>query len=183
MSLQTWVLLCNLFPRVFSVFVMAVSQWHGHPRVLDIRIHKTLVMWTSPFRITLAIWVRVRVRARVTGDAHITKVWEWGCPYHCHCGDGRDPLFWKTKEPWDEDALFCSYGLFEKVVVCTDNKPSASLRSVMNNRLCYAHVKHWSFHSMLNQTISRLISDVGAYEVYTYFNKGCFGIWSLEHRI
>ena len=30
----------------------------------------------SPSHITLAIWVRVRV----TGDAHITRVWEWECP-------------------------------------------------------------------------------------------------------
>ena len=26
----------------------------------------------------LAIWVRVKLR--VKGDAHITRVWEWGCP-------------------------------------------------------------------------------------------------------
>ena len=44
-----------------------VSQWYGHPRVLGIPIPKTLVIWTSPSHITLAIWVTVRV----TGDAHI----------------------------------------------------------------------------------------------------------------
>ena len=34
-------------------------------------IPKTLVIWASPSHVTLAIWVRVRVR--VTGDAHITE--------------------------------------------------------------------------------------------------------------
>ena len=47
-----------------------VSQRYGHARVLGIPIPKTLVIWTSPSHITLAIWVRVRV----TGDAHITRV-------------------------------------------------------------------------------------------------------------
>ena len=46
-------------------------------RVLGIPIPKTLVIWASPSHITLAIWVRVTV------DAHITRVWEWGCPCHC----------------------------------------------------------------------------------------------------
>ena len=45
------------------------SQWHGHPRVLGIPIPKARVIWASPSQITLAIWVRVRIR--VTGDAHI----------------------------------------------------------------------------------------------------------------
>ena len=35
-----------------------------------------LVIWASPSHITLAIWVRVRI----TGDAHITRVWRMGCP-------------------------------------------------------------------------------------------------------
>ena len=34
-----------------------------------IPVPKTLVIWASPFYITLAIWVRVRV----TGDAHVTR--------------------------------------------------------------------------------------------------------------
>ena len=45
------------------------------------------MIWVSPSHIALAILVRVRVR--VTGDAHITmvlgmgilKTWSW--PYHC----------------------------------------------------------------------------------------------------
>ena len=36
------------------------------------------VIWASPSHITLAIWVRVRVR--VTGDAHITRVLGMGMP-------------------------------------------------------------------------------------------------------
>jgi len=43
---------------------------------MGIPIPKTLMIRASPSHITLAIWVRVRV----TGDAHITRVWEWGCP-------------------------------------------------------------------------------------------------------
>ena len=49
---------------------------------MGIRIPKTLVMWASPFHITLAIWVRVRVGLHAqgmpislefgNGDAHIT---------------------------------------------------------------------------------------------------------------
>ena len=32
------------------------------------------MIWVSPSHITLAIWVRVSVSVRVTGDAHITRV-------------------------------------------------------------------------------------------------------------
>ena len=62
-------------------------QCYGHLRVLGIPIPQTLVMWSFPSRITLAIWVRVRFR--VTGDSHITRVLGMvmpkmrGCPYHC----------------------------------------------------------------------------------------------------
>ena len=38
------------------------------------------MIWTSPSHITLAIWVRARVRVRVTWDAHITRVLEMGMP-------------------------------------------------------------------------------------------------------
>ena len=49
----------------------------GHPlRRFGHPLPKTLVIWAS--RITLAIWVRFR--ARVTGDAHITRVLGRGCP-------------------------------------------------------------------------------------------------------
>ena len=49
---------------------------------------KTLVIWASPSHNNLAIWVRVRV----TGDAHITRLFEMGmpkrreCPYNCERG-------------------------------------------------------------------------------------------------
>ena len=62
----------------------------GHPRVLGIPIPKTLVIWASPSHITLAIWVKVRIR--VTEDAHITRVLGMGmpktqgCPYHFDIG-------------------------------------------------------------------------------------------------
>ena len=32
------------------------------------------MIWVSPSHITLAIWVRVSISVRVTGDAHITRV-------------------------------------------------------------------------------------------------------------
>ena len=57
---------------------------------MGIPIPKTLVIWASPSHITLAIWVRVRVR--VTGDAHIARILGMGMlktrgyPYHCHTG-------------------------------------------------------------------------------------------------
>ena len=44
--------------------------------VLGIPIPKTLVIWASPSHITLAFWVRVRVR----GDAHIIRVLGMGMP-------------------------------------------------------------------------------------------------------
>ena len=53
-----------------------VSQWYGQPRDFGIPIPKTLVIWASPSHISLTIWARVRV----TGDAHITRVWRMGCP-------------------------------------------------------------------------------------------------------
>ena len=62
-------------------------QCYGHLRVLGTPIPQTLVIWSFPCHITLAIWVRVRFR--VTGDAHITRVLGMvmpkmqGCPYHC----------------------------------------------------------------------------------------------------
>ena len=47
---------------------------------LGIPIPKTLVIWASPCYITLAIWVRVRFRVRVTEAAHITRVLGMGMP-------------------------------------------------------------------------------------------------------
>ena len=67
-------------------FWIPLSQWYEHPRVLSILI----VIWASPSHITLAIWVRVRVR--VTGDTNITRVLGMGmpktrgCPYHFDIG-------------------------------------------------------------------------------------------------
>ena len=57
---------------------------------MGIPIPKTLVIWVFPSHISFAIWVRVRVR--VTGDAHITRVLGMRmpetreCPYHCDTG-------------------------------------------------------------------------------------------------
>ena len=51
------------FPAVFKD--RPVLQCYGHP------IPKTLVIWAPPSHITLAIWVRVRVK--VKGDAHFTS--------------------------------------------------------------------------------------------------------------
>ena len=78
--------------RLSHVFLCVVTiQCHsdmGIPLVLGIPIPKTLVIWTSPSHITLAIWVRVWV----TGDAHITRVLGMGmtktrgCPYQCDIG-------------------------------------------------------------------------------------------------
>ena len=53
------------------------SSLHRCYRDLGIPIPKTLVILASPSHIASAIWVIVRVR--VTGDAHIIRVWEWGC--------------------------------------------------------------------------------------------------------
>ena len=61
-------------PVLASIYSLPLLQWYGHPRVLGISIPKTLVIWVSPSHITLAIWVRVSVSVRVTGDAHITRV-------------------------------------------------------------------------------------------------------------
>ena len=58
---------------------------------MGIPIPKTLVIWAPPSHITLAIWVRVRVKvkgmpislARVFGMG-MPKT--QGCPYHCDSG-------------------------------------------------------------------------------------------------
>ena len=63
---------------------------YGHPSILSIPIPKTQVIWVSPYHITLAIWVRVRVG--VTGGCpYITtcRVWEWGCPIHITVTAGK----------------------------------------------------------------------------------------------
>ena len=57
---------------------------------MGILIPQTLVIWVCPSHITLAIWVKVRIR--VVGDAYITRVLGMGipktggCPYHCDRG-------------------------------------------------------------------------------------------------
>ena len=43
-------------------------------------IPKTLVIWASSSHITLAIWGTVRIRVRVTTDAHITRILVMGMP-------------------------------------------------------------------------------------------------------
>ena len=50
----------------------------GERRVLGMPIPKTLVIWAYRSHIALAIWVRIRLR--VTGDAHITRVLGMGMP-------------------------------------------------------------------------------------------------------
>ena len=53
--------------------------------------------WASPFHITLAIWVRVRVR--FPGDAHISRVLgigtpkTQGCPYQCDIDSKSSAVF------------------------------------------------------------------------------------------
>ena len=67
---------------------LPVLQWYGNPRVLGIPNPSTLGIWVFPSRITFAIWVR----ARVTGDVHITRVSGMGITkkrgyaYHCDTG-------------------------------------------------------------------------------------------------
>ena len=72
--------------RLSHAFLSVVAiRYHSD---MGIPIPKTLVIWTFPSHITLAIWVRVRV----TGDAHITRVLGMGmtktrgCPYQCDIG-------------------------------------------------------------------------------------------------
>ena len=72
--------------RLGHAFLSVVTiQCHSD---MGIPIPKTLVIWTSPSHITLAIWVRFRV----TGDAHITRVLGMGMPktlvfpYQCDVG-------------------------------------------------------------------------------------------------
>ena len=77
-----WKELCDEFLKVLCTewapprFSEEVLQWYGHSRLLGIPISKTLVIWASPCHITSATWVRFRV----TGDAHITILFEMGMP-------------------------------------------------------------------------------------------------------
>ena len=80
----------NLVHQTLSANSAGVTVIWASPRFLGIPIPKTLVIWESPSHITLAIWVKVR--ARVTGNAHITRGLGMGmpktcvCPYHCDTG-------------------------------------------------------------------------------------------------
>ena len=75
---------------------------YGNPRVLGIPISKTLVIWASPSHITLKIWVRVRVR--VTGDIHSSRVFGMGMPKMRRCSYHFDVnlrgRLLKVKEKW-----------------------------------------------------------------------------------
>ena len=94
--LTFWVALC--FPdiaqptgyrreRLGTRLLISVNLQRRCYSVMGISIPKPLVKWTFPSLITLAIWVRVRVK--VTVDAHITGVLRMGmpktrgCSYHC----------------------------------------------------------------------------------------------------
>ena len=67
----------------FFLLLLMPNEWRCYSDT-GIPIPKTLVIWASPFHITLAIWIR----ARVTGDAYITGVLGRGCP--CYCNSGSD---------------------------------------------------------------------------------------------
>ena len=67
--------LSSFYSWIFtSVSVASSARVYLFTSVLGISIPKNLVIWVSRSHITLAIWVRVSVRVRVTGDAHITRV-------------------------------------------------------------------------------------------------------------
>ena len=59
---------------------------------MGIPVPKTLVIWASSSHITLTIQVRVTVAVMVTGDAHITRVWKWGCPKRGNANTTVTPL-------------------------------------------------------------------------------------------
>ena len=73
----------NLVPNRASRFP-PLLQWHRHPH------SQTHVSWASPSHITLAILVRVGVR--VTGDAHITRVFGMGMPKTRGCSYHYDTV-------------------------------------------------------------------------------------------
>ena len=73
----------HLNQGVFFLLLLMPNEWRCYSD-MGIPIPKTLVIWASPFHITLAIWIR----ARVTGDAYITGVLGRGCP--CYCNSGSD---------------------------------------------------------------------------------------------
>ena len=92
--LMFWVALC--FPdiaqptgyrkeRLGTRLLISVNLQRRCYSVMGIPIPKPQVKWTFPSLITLAIWVRVRVK--ITGDAHITGVLRMGMPislWHRH---------------------------------------------------------------------------------------------------
>ena len=96
---------CQYIHVRYRACLVPVLQWYGHPH------SKTLVrIWASPSHITLAI----RVRVRVTGDAHIVIVPAQSIPVSDYnlLGATSSPLppfifhFWTLSERfW---FLFCS---------------------------------------------------------------------------
>ena len=80
----------NLVPQALPANSAGVIViWASHPPP-PIPKPLTQVVWASPFHITFVIWVKVR--ARITGDTHITRGLRMGqpktrgCPYHCDTG-------------------------------------------------------------------------------------------------
>ena len=74
---------CQYIHVRYRACLVPVLEWYGHPH------SKTLVrIWASPSHITLAI----RVRVRVTGDAHIVIVPAQSIPVSDYIGCNIKPL-------------------------------------------------------------------------------------------
>ena len=89
----------------------------------------------TPSHITLTI----RVRVRVTGDAHIIRVLGMGM----QAAKGEIFSFRKQKNPGTR--MLCSVLMVcLRKLVCTliEKKTLSSLQSVLDKRLCLAYVKH-----------------------------------------
>ena len=111
---------------------LPVLQWCGHPRVLGIPIPKTLVIWVFSSHITFPIWVSDRVR--VTGDAHITRVWEWGCPKRGNAHITVTPGLSSNGGALDNEPVF--------KIAAEDNKQGFRLFTVCIYSLLFAN--HWA---------------------------------------
>ena len=135
--------------------------------VLGIPIPKTLVIWASP---VILPW-RFGLELGLQGMPISLEFWEWGCP---KCGDahitvtaGKGKIFSFRKQKNPETRMHCSVLMvcLRKLVCALTKKIPKEFPTVfLDKRLCLAYVKHWSYHGRLNQTISRLISCLGAHQ-------------------
>ena len=129
---------CQYIHVRYRACLVPVLQWYGHPH------SKTLVrIWASPSHITLAI----RVRVRVTGDAHIVIVPAQSIPVSDYIGYNIKPLTSFHVPLLDFIWTVLIFILFYFEWRDTENKQYLAIGPWFfygDQPLCYSHTNGWS---------------------------------------